>query len=100
MPVLDVAATLADDGTLAVFFVNRSQEAAAEVTIDLANVRAVSIGSVEILTGATPKTANTWENPNAVVPTEGSASIDEDGKITVTVPKLAFVALTATVTPR
>lgn len=92
-PVLDVSATHEDDGTLAVFAVNRSQTEPVTLRTALTDAVVQSVGEAEVLTGPDPKAANTWEQPNVIVPTAGTASVTEDGAVEVTVPALGFVGM-------
>ncbi len=99
-PVLDVSASIKEDGTLAVFIVNRSQTDAANLTVSIADVKATAIGDVKQLSGTDPKAANTWEQPNLLGLVPGTASVTGNGDITVTIPALGFVALTAATAKR
>lgn len=92
-PVLDVSAAHEDDGTLAVFAVNRSQTEPVTLRTALTDAVVQSVGEAEVLTGPDPKAANTWEQPNVIVPTAGTASVTEDGAVEVTVPALGFVGM-------
>ncbi len=92
VPVLDVSASLADNGSLAVFSVNRSQTDAATLTVRIADARVQSVKRVDLLTGPGPKAANTWERPYTIVPSQGTGSVNEDGTATVNAPPLSFAA--------
>lgn len=94
-PVLDVSASLAEDGSLAVFVVNRSQSEDTDLTVRLNDAAITEIRGVDVLAGNDPKAANTWENPNLLSPQSGTARLLEDGSASVRVPKLGFVALRA-----
>ena len=100
VPALDVSASLAEDGSLAVFVVNRSLTEAANLAVRLDDAKIAELIGVDVLTGTDPKAANTWEQPNVVVPTAGSARLTEDGGLSVTVPALGFVALRAKIVLR
>jgi alpha-N-arabinofuranosidase len=100
VPALDVAASLAEDGALAVYAVNRSQSEDADLTVRLADAVATEVRGVDVLTGDDPKRANDWEHPRAVAPRPGQARIAEEGHIALRVPKLGFVALRAQVRGR
>ncbi len=99
-PVLDVSASLADDGTLSVFAVNRSQADDLTLSVSLADAPVDAVHAVHILTGPDPKAANTWEDPNVIKPQTGTARVADDGSMSVTVPKLGFVALQSQATAR
>ena len=93
VPILDASATLADDGTLALFLVNRSQSDALPLTLKLEDVKATGVLGVDVLSGNDPKAANTWESPETLYLQDGQATINESGGVTVTVPALGFVSL-------
>ncbi len=99
-PMLDVSASLAEDGSLAVFVVNRSQTDAVTLDIHLTDVRASAVNGVDILSGTDPKAANTWEQPDLLTPKPGSASLTESGGLSLTIPALGFACLRAATTPR
>jgi alpha-N-arabinofuranosidase len=99
-PALDVSATLAEDGTLAAFAVNRSQTEDAVLHVSLADARVQSVQSVRLLTGPDPKAVNSWEKPDVVKPTVGTARVLDDGAVEVNVPRLGFAAVTARVAAR
>jgi len=99
-PVVDVSATLAEDGTLAVFAVNRSQSEDATLAVSLADAVVRSVHSVHHLSGPDPKAANSWEKPDVLKPTVGTGRVLEDGSVEVGVPKLGFTALQCAVTAR
>src|SRR5207302_1968852 len=97
---LDVSASFAEGGALAVFVVNRSRTDAAQLNIRLADVKATEVTGVDILTGDDPKACNTWENPNVVAPKPGKARLSEDGGIELEIPAPVFAALRAATLPR
>jgi alpha-N-arabinofuranosidase len=99
-PMLDVSASLAEDGNLAVFVVNRSQTDSIDLTIRVSDAKALSIRAVDQLSGTDPKAANSWENPNLLAPKRGTASISESGEVQVIVPALGFVAVQASTESR
>jgi alpha-N-arabinofuranosidase len=99
-PVLDVSVSLANDGELAVFAVNRSQAEPVELSIHVADAKAMRINGVEQLSGNDPKAANSWENPNLLVPQPGRAAVSESGDIRVTVPALGFVSVRSPIEKR
>ena len=99
-PTLDVSASLAGDGALAVFVVNRSLTDAIPLDIRLADAVVTEILGVDVLSGTDPKAANTWEQPDRVAPTSGSAHLTDTGGLSLTIPALGFVALRAKIVPR
>ena len=100
VPILDVSSSLDEDGSLAVFVVNRSQQEAVTLDVALADAKATRVLGLDILAGTDPKAANTWDNPNVLVPKEGHAALTETGGISVTIPALGFAALRAVTQPR
>jgi len=102
VPVLDAAASYDEtDGALSLFLVNRGRADAVTLTVRLGNVAAEAVESVSVLSGDDPKAANSWENPDLLKSRPGEASVSaETGDLTVTVPALGFVALTARTRPR
>ena len=65
VPFIDASAILGD-GVLHVFLANRSERAAAPVSIEPAGVSIAALASAEILTGPGPKAANSFEQPDVV----------------------------------
>ncbi len=95
VPTLDASATLAEDGTLALFLVNRSQTDPTTLTIKPEDFKVSGVLGVDVLSGSDPKAANTWDNPHLLTPQSGSAEINETGGLSVAVPALGFVCLRA-----
>ena len=100
VPALDVSASLAEDGSLAVFVVNRSLTEATALDIRLTDAKVTELLGVDVLSGSDPKAANTWEQPNLVVPMPGTARLMEGGGVSLTVPALGFAVLRARITAR
>lgn len=99
-PTLDVSASLAEDGSLSVFVVNRSLTDAARLDIRLADVKATAVSGVDVLAGTDPKAANSWDNPHLVTPKPGVAALTQSGGIELEVPALGFAVLRAATVPR
>jgi alpha-N-arabinofuranosidase len=86
VPVIDAAATFDEaGGTISVFIVNRGQSESISVDVQLADMRATKVIGVEAFGGGSVKGANSWEQPDAVVPAVGNASV-VDGRLRVSVP--------------
>ena len=100
VPALDVSASLAEDGSLAVFVVNRSLTDATTLAVRLTDAKVTELLGVDVLSGDDPNAANTWEQPNLVVPTSGSARLTDDGNVSLVVPALGFAVLRAKIAPR
>lgn len=94
-PVLDVSASLSEEGRLAVFVVNRSRTTPVTLQISLADARATAVTGVDLLTGDDPKAYNSWDNPQAIAPQPGSARVSETGELLLEIPALGFAALRA-----
>ena len=95
---IDASASYDDKtGDLALFLVNRSVDEDAQVTIDLSDRSITGAGSVQIMTGDDPKLANTWDEPNNVVPGIGNAELN-GGVLTVDVPKLGMAVVSGVTT--
>ncbi len=98
VPQLDVSACHdPETDAAAFFFVNRSTTASLNVRVHVNGARVTGISVAEQLTGSDPKLANSWENPKAIQPSRASAKLSEHGGLEVTVPRLGFVAVRATV---
>ena len=93
VPVLDLAATKADDGSVSIFAVNRDTEEDLLVSIDL---RAFSLQTVEehiLLHHDDVKAVNTEDNPMNVAPITVQGAKIEDGVLTVKLPALSWNVL-------
>ncbi len=91
IPVLDVSATLTEEGELAVFVVNRSQTESVSLEIAFQDAVVESVIGVETLSGSDPKAVNSWENPHNVIPAQGSAALT-NGNAILEIPALGFTA--------
>jgi alpha-L-arabinofuranosidase len=93
VPLIDSGAIL-DGDRLSVFLVNRSPSKSAPVVVDVADRRATSVESAEILTGSDARSANSFEQPGllSAVPFDGCAL--RAGRISVKLPPLALLAVT------
>lgn len=91
---IDASASFDEEsGTMSLFLVNRSVDQDATVIIDLSDRQITSQGTVQVMTGDDPKLANTWEQPENVVPTSGSSTLNK-GVLTIDVPKLGMAVAT------
>lgn len=91
--VIDASA-IVDDGALHVFVVNRSIDAHAPVTIDVAGQVLTGLAEAELLTGRDPKIANTFEAPTAVAPVAFDDVAFDGATASFELPPLSFAALT------
>lgn len=100
VPVLDVSVSLAEDGSLAVFAVNRSQTDTVDLNILLNDALISGVTGADTLTGSDPKAANSWENPHAVEPKTLKVQLKEDGSVTAGLPPLSFTAIKGAIRDR
>lgn len=90
VPELDATATLADDGSVTLFAVNRSMEDSLLLTADLRDFAGLTRVSHEVLTHEDVKAVNTEENPDNVRPVAGKGGKLEGGKLEIELPKLSW----------
>ncbi|NQW19188.1 MAG: alpha-N-arabinofuranosidase [Chloroflexi bacterium] len=76
-------------GDVSLFLVNRSVDQDVRVILDFSDRNVIGAGAVQVMTGEDPKLANTWEQPENVVPSTGFSSL-ENGVLTIDVPKLGM----------
>jgi alpha-N-arabinofuranosidase len=94
MPLLDVSATYdAARNAGAVFLVNRCQADSLPVEVIWQNRAPVGVNAIYQLAGTDPKTANTFERPDLVVPRQLAAMPVKDKQVTLQLPPLSFTAL-------
>jgi alpha-N-arabinofuranosidase len=100
VPVIDVAASFDEEtGEAAVFIVNRSMSEDARVSVQFADRLVKNAGSVQFLTGDDPKTANTWDSPEAITPQTGKATASGQS-LEITVPALGLAVVSRVKTVR
>ena len=96
MPLLDVSASYdAADGQHAVFLVNRSQAESLPVEITWQDAAPRQVLTIHQLAGTDPKAANTFEQPNTVVPAVLAGMPVVDSKVALKLPPLSFTVLAA-----
>ena len=84
MPLLDVSASYdAEDGQCAVFLVNRSQSDPLPAELTWQGTAPKAVTAIYQLTGADPKAANTFAQPNAVTPTQRPGMPVVDGAVSL-----------------
>jgi alpha-N-arabinofuranosidase len=92
--VIDAAATLdQENGTAALFLVNRSQDEEAVVSIDLDGVDVTAVEEALTLSDEDPHAANTMEDQDRVGLRPNTTATIEDGVLTVTLPPVSWTAL-------
>jgi alpha-N-arabinofuranosidase len=74
VPIIDVAATAADDGQVAVFAVNRSPDSAVTVSVALQNLPDVAVAQHRSLACDDAAATNTAADPHRVAPTSAPVS--------------------------
>ena len=90
VPLLDVAATKADDGTVTIFAVNKDMQEDMLVKVDL---RAFDLNAVDehiVLHHDDVKAVNTEENPNNVAPVSIKDGEIRDGVLEIKLPALSW----------
>lgn len=90
---IDTSAILQDD-KLHVFITNRSLDETAPVTVSVADRAIITLESAEILTGASPKATNSFEQSESIRSRPFSDVVIVDGKPEIQLPPLCFAALT------
>jgi alpha-L-arabinofuranosidase len=94
VPLIDAAATHdATTGSSAVFLVNRSQEAAAEVQIDLDSLGRARTFAAQTLADADVTAANTLDRPDRVGLTANPTARLDDGVLSITLPPVSWTAV-------
>jgi alpha-N-arabinofuranosidase len=94
-PVVDAAA-IRNGGELSVFLVNRSTSRSAPVVIDPADFRIRAAQDADVLVGAGPHAANSWEAPDAVAARAFEGWSLRAGRASTKLPPLSVVASTFT----
>jgi alpha-N-arabinofuranosidase len=95
MPLLDVSASYdaaSDRG--AVFLVNRSQHEAVTTELNWQGPAPTRATAVYQLSGDDPKAANTFAQPETIVPRRLEGMPVRDGRLTLRLPPLSFTVVT------
>jgi alpha-N-arabinofuranosidase len=90
VPELDLAATMAEDGSVTIFAVNRSMTDAIELTADLRDFTSLQHVEHTVLHHDDVKAVNTEENPDNVALVAGPGSKLDGGKLTIAIPALSW----------
>jgi alpha-L-arabinofuranosidase len=94
VPLVDSVATIDDvSGAVAVFLVNRSQDAPATVSIDVASLGPVQLGESITLADNDPDATNSLEHQKRVAPVPNRSAHIEDGVLTLELPAISWTAL-------
>ena len=90
VPLVDGTATLADDGSVTIFAVNRDFEEGIELNADLRGFGDLKIVEHIVLHHDDVKAINTEANPDNVAPAAGNGGVIDDGKLSVVLPSLSW----------
>ena len=93
VPVIDATATLADEGSVTVFCVNRDMAEDFCLNIDLRAFGDMRLEEHLLLHHDDTKAVNTEENPMNVAPKAGPGGAVEGGKAQIAVPALSWNVL-------
>jgi alpha-L-arabinofuranosidase len=92
-PLVDAVASINDDGAVSVFLVNRSQDAATIVSIDIGSPGIARLAESSTLADDDPNATNTLEQPNRVAPSPNQSARIDDNVLTVELPPISWTAL-------
>lgn len=90
VPLLDATATLAEDGSLSIFAVNRDLEEDIKLQVDLRAFGKLKPAEHLVLHHADVKAINTEKNPDNVAPQQGTHGQLDDGQFTIRVPRQSW----------
>ena len=90
VPVIDATATLADDGSVTVFCVNRDMTEDCLLNVDLRAFGSLRLDEHILLHHDDVKAVNTEENPDCVAPTAGPGGKLDGGKAELRIPALSW----------
>ena len=93
VPVLDIAATLAEDGSVTVFCVNRDLREPCHTELDLRAFGELRMTEHIVLHHTDVKAVNTEEQPNNVTPYTVPIAASEKGKVSCDLPPLSWNVL-------
>ena len=88
------ASAILDDGRLHVFATNRSLDDVAVVHLQIADADLETMVSGEMLTGISPQSANSFEDPDVVSSRPFTEAKVANGEATVVLPPLSVTAMT------
>ncbi|WP_349425960.1 alpha-N-arabinofuranosidase [Microbacterium sp. LWS13-1.2] len=96
VPVIDGVATLADDGSVALFVTNRHLTDVTDVTIDLGALGDVVVSECLTLADEDQDASNTREDPDRVAMHVNDSASVKDGVLTVSLPAVSWTAISLT----
>lgn len=94
VPLVDAVATIdKDSGAVAVFLVNRNQDAVTTVSIDVGSLGPIDLSESLTVADDDPTATNTLEHQDRVAPTSNRSVRIRDGVLTVDLPAISWSAL-------
>ena len=90
VPLVDATATLADDGSVTIFAVNRDLNEDIELSADLRAFGDLRVAEHIGLHHDDVKAVNTEDAPDTVSPAQGAPGTLDDGKFSVVLPRLSW----------
>lgn len=93
VPLIDATATVADDGSVSVFCVNRDTQNGFELEIDLRSFGRMALKEHILLHHDDVKAVNTEAQPDNVAPKAGPGGTMDGGRATIEIPALSWNVL-------
>ncbi len=94
VPLVDAVATIdSHSGGVGVFLVNRSQDAATTVSLDIGSLGPIRLTESTTLADDDPTAMNTLQHQERVAPASNRSVRIEDGLLTVDLPAISWTAL-------
>ena len=90
VPLVDGTATVADDGSVTIFAVNRDFSEGIELACDLRAFGDMQVVEHIVLHHDDVKATNTEEKPDNVAPAQGKGGVMDGGKLSVVLPSLSW----------
>ena len=90
VPLIDATATLADDGSVTIFTVNRDLGEDIELSADLRAFGKLRVAEHIVLHHDDVKAVNTEDAPDTVVPAQGALGTLDEGKLSIVLPHLSW----------
>ena len=90
VPLIDATATLAADGSVTIFAVNRDLGEDIELSADLRAFGKLRVAEHIVLHHDDVKAVNTEDAPDTVVPAQGALGTLDEGKLSIILPRLSW----------
>ena len=90
VPLVDATATLADDGSVTLFAVNRDLDEDIELSADLRAFGDLRVAEHIVLHHDDVKAVNTEDAPDTVSPAQGAPGTLDGGRLSVVLPRLSW----------